>query len=60
MDYRVYWEIDIQAASPREAAEEAKRIQQDTFSTANVFDVIDEAGEKITVDLEVEEGEACQ
>lgn len=57
MEYRVCWEIDIWAASPREAAEEAKRIQQDAFSSATVFDVINAAGEKRTVDLEDEEAE---
>lgn len=37
--YRVTWEIDIDAASPREAAEKALHIQRDVDSTATVFTV---------------------
>ena len=39
--YRVAWEIDLEAATPREAAEAAREIQLDLDSTANVFDVRD-------------------
>ena len=38
-EYRVKWEIDIEATSPRKAAEEALKIQHDPFSTATVFQV---------------------
>lgn len=38
-DYRVRWEIDIDADSPREAAEKAREIQLDPESTAIVFEV---------------------
>ena len=37
MLYAVKWEIDIEAESPREAAEEALMIQLDAESTALVF-----------------------
>jgi hypothetical protein len=38
-EYRVRWEIDILATSPREAAIEAQKIQRDPKSIATVFDV---------------------
>jgi hypothetical protein len=37
--YRVVWEIDIEAESHREAAEEALAIQRDPQSIATVFSV---------------------
>ena len=37
--YRVVWEIDIWATTPRRAAEEALLIQRDPASSATVFDV---------------------
>lgn len=37
--YTVTWDIDIEADSPREAAEEAQRIMQDPESTAQYFKV---------------------
>jgi len=51
MNYRVSWEIDIDADSPREAAERALEIQRRPDSTATVFTVRDETGESIEVDL---------
>ena len=50
--YHVLWEIDLDAESPREAAELALSIMLDSESTATVFDVTDEAGETTRVDLE--------
>lgn len=38
-EYRVLWVIDVYAASPRDAAQEAQRIQRSYGSDANVFDV---------------------
>lgn len=38
-DYRVRWEIDIEAVSYKEAAETALAIQRDPASIATVFDV---------------------
>jgi hypothetical protein len=35
--YRVKWEIDLEADSPREAAEKALAIQRDPESIATVF-----------------------
>lgn len=37
--YRVLWEIDIEASSPREAAEKALAIHRKPDSIATVFDV---------------------
>lgn len=39
--YRVVWQIDIDANSPREAAELAKQIQIDPKSRADWFEVYD-------------------
>lgn len=39
--YRVTWEIDIDAASPRDAAEKALNIQRDPNSIATVFAVVE-------------------
>jgi hypothetical protein len=39
--YHISWEIDLDADSPREAAERALAYQRDANSTATVFDVID-------------------
>jgi len=52
MNYRVSWEMDIEADSPREAAERALEIQRRPDSIATVFSVRDEAGESIEVDLD--------
>jgi hypothetical protein len=50
--YHVVWEIDIYAQSPREVAKEAQAIQQDKDSTATVFDVTEEDGDKpVRIDL---------
>ncbi len=50
--YHITWEIDIDADSPREAAEEAQRIQRDPTSLATVFTVHEEeADEAVQVDL---------
>lgn len=51
--YRVSWEIDIDAESPRAAAEKAQAIQRDPESLATVFDVIEMDGDTIQrIDLE--------
>jgi hypothetical protein len=51
-EYRVIWEIDIDAASPREAAEMALGVQRDRFSDAVVFVVEnDEEGTLDQIDL---------
>jgi hypothetical protein len=39
VEYNVQWNIDIYATSPREAAENAKKIHLDKDSTANLFQV---------------------
>lgn len=53
-NYRVKWEIDIEADSPEEAAKEALKIQRDPDSVATIFDVIDDNGVTIQIDLNPE------
>lgn len=58
MNYLVAWYIDIEADSPKEAAEEALRIQRDPSSIATVFDVMvkgNEVNTHNTIDLTPEE-----
>ena len=50
-NYRVIWEIDIEAGSSVEAAILARKHQEPGTSSV-VFDVWDEEGEQSTVDLE--------
>ncbi|KKN43912.1 hypothetical protein LCGC14_0698610 [marine sediment metagenome] len=50
-EYFVTWEIDISADSPERAAAAALKIQRDPESSATVFGVFDEEGEKHRVDL---------
>jgi len=49
MTYRVIWEIDIEADSPREAAEKADAYRHRSMTPS--FTVRDEAGEITEVDL---------
>jgi hypothetical protein len=53
MTYYVRWDIEIDARSPRAAAQEAQRIQRDPQSTATFFDVFkeDENGPVTHIDL---------
>ena len=50
-NYFVDWTIDIEASSPREAAEMARGHQTRRSTTATVFSVIDESGKKVQIDL---------
>ena len=52
---RVQWEIDIDADSPREAAEKALAIQRNPESIATVFTVVGDDGHEIVVDLDSED-----
>lgn len=45
--YRVTWEIDVEADSPSEAAEEARKHQVARNTTATVFNVIEHASDRI-------------
>jgi hypothetical protein len=59
MEYLVTWEVNVDADSPREAAEIAEGIMKDQSAgntERGVFDVIDENGEIARVDL-TEEGQ---
>lgn len=49
--YRVTWEIDIEAETPEEAARKALAIQRNPASTATVFNVTAEDGEMEDVDI---------
>ncbi len=54
--YKVTWEIDIEADTYKQAAEEALQIHRDCFSEATAFDVEDQAtGLTMFVDLAIEE-----
>jgi hypothetical protein len=51
-EYRVVWKIDIEADSPRRAAEYARWIQKDPSSTATLFEVVDtEDDSTVEIDL---------
>ena len=54
--YYVTWDINVDADSPREAAEVAQATQRDPETMATVFRVLDETGKMITVDLEEMDG----
>jgi hypothetical protein len=54
--YRVEWEIEIDAETPREAAEKAFEAMQ-VPTTANAFDVYDPKGNKVHVDLMMDDEE---
>ena len=54
--YRVMWEIDVDAGSPREAAIKALEIQRDPESTAVVFKVQQKPGGWEQVDLDLTNG----
>ena len=41
-NYRVTWEIEVDAENPREAAETALLIMQDQGSQATCFDVVED------------------
>lgn len=56
--YRVMWEIDIEAETKREAAEEALRIQRDPDSIATVFMVRDRVMPYETIAIDLREPEA--
>jgi hypothetical protein len=49
--YRVVYVIDVNAMNPREAAERAYEIMQDSQSMRPVLDIIDSIGHKARVDL---------
>ena len=50
-EYSVMWEIEVVAASPRDAAKQAREHQVREGTTAVVFDVVDGKGESTRVDL---------
>lgn len=49
--YRIRWEIDLYADSPKEAAETALAILRDPDSQATVFDVTDHNGLTRRIDI---------
>lgn len=51
-EYLVQWEIDLIAETPEAAAAKALDIQRDPDSLATVFDVTNEDGRTVRVDLE--------
>jgi hypothetical protein len=56
--YVVTWEIELDAVSPRAAAQQALAIHRDASSLATCFAVVEAgSGELLKVDLEVEDEE---
>jgi hypothetical protein len=53
--YRVAWLIDLEAASPQEAAAKARRIQLNPDSIATVFEVQNRDGTTVYIDTELSE-----
>lgn len=51
MDYTVNWVVNVDAASPEEAANICREMQLDRNSTATVFNIVDNKGNVTTVDL---------
>ena len=51
MEYKVFWEIDVEADSPKEAAQKALEIQRDPESQALVFNVNNDSGKVGEIDL---------
>jgi len=51
MQYKVVWEIDLDAESFEDAARQALEIQRDSESIATCFIVTDEQGHRQDVDL---------
>lgn len=51
MQYRVIWEIDLDAESFEDAARLALEIQRDPASIATCFIVVDENGTRQEIDL---------
>ena len=49
--YTVIWEIEVEANSAEEAAEEARAIQLDEESEALMFEVNDTVGNEALIDL---------
>jgi hypothetical protein len=52
MEYLVTWKINLSARHPKDAAIMALQIQRDPESIATVFEVKDQDGKIIQVDLE--------
>jgi len=50
-EYRVIWEINLEAKDPIAAAETALAIQRDPESLATAFRTIDKTGKIVFVDL---------
>lgn len=50
-EYTVTWEIQVDAASPRDAAVIARDLQRDTKADVGTFDVTDEDGKITRIDL---------
>ena len=50
-EFRVSWEIDVMADTPKHAAEIARMYQQDGDTTAQVFNVFEDGHFKARVDL---------
>lgn len=56
--FRLIWEIDIDADDAVTACREARRIQLNPEATVGVFDVTDKEGRTVKVDLDEMDGRA--
>lgn len=56
-EFKVTWEIELEAETALEAARQALAIQRDPASTATVFTVVDPEGRVEQIDLEDLDGE---
>jgi hypothetical protein len=56
LEFRVMWEIDIDAGSPAQAAREARAVQLRPDTTATLFHVWEHAGKMHQIDLAGEVG----
>lgn len=55
-EWVVRWEIELTAGSPREAAEQARRIQRDPSAWAGAYTVVDaDTGAVTDIDLDQED-----
>lgn len=60
MEYKVCWEIDIEADSPDEAAAKARKLQLDSLAQVGAFDVRDGQGQWYHVDLTPDDDDVMQ
>tara|TARA_R110000765_G_scaffold66665_2_gene129096 strand:+ start:864 stop:1067 length:204 start_codon:yes stop_codon:yes gene_type:complete len=55
--YTIHWEVELDASSHKEAAEKARNMQLNVYSTATFFDVtcVDKEGDEVEIGIDLEE-----